>query len=190
MKIATVLGSPRKKGNTSKVLGWMEQALEQLGHRVDRINVVDHKVNGCKGCWTCKKSPDKPGCPQKDDAVGILYRLMDSDMVLYASPVYFWGPTAQIKALIDRHCSLVTGYATAQWQSLMEGRKIGLVVTCEDAEENNTEMLVATFKKLADYLKCEYWDTLVVPFTTTPDAMTDEIRQRAIAYANRSANVT
>jgi multimeric flavodoxin WrbA len=187
MNIATVLGSPRKKGNTSKVLGWVEEALEARGHRVERINVVDHKVNGCKGCWTCKKFTDKSGCPQKDDAVGILGRLMDSDMVLYASPVYFWGPTAQIKALIDRHCSLVAGYATPRWQSLMDGKKIGLVVTCEDAEENNTEMLVETFKKLADYLKCDYRGTLVVPFTTTPDALGDEIRQGAAVYAHRIA---
>jgi len=189
MNVATVLGSPRKRGNTNRVLGWVEEALAAAGHRVERINVVDHKINGCKGCWTCKKSSDKPGCPQKDDAVGILGRLMNSDMVLYASPVYFWGPTAQMKAFIDRHCSLVTGYSTAQWQSLMQGRKIGLVVTCEDAEENNTEMLVQTFLKLADYLKCDYLDALVVPFATTPDAMGDEIRQRAVAFAQRAVSM-
>ncbi len=189
MKITTVLGSPRKRGNTGKVLGWVEEALEAQGHEVRRIHVVDYKVNGCKGCWTCKKFPDKPGCPQKDDAVGILGRLMDSDMVLYASPVYFWGPTSQIKALMDRHASLVSGFGTAQWQSLMEGKKIGLVVTCEDAEENNTELLVETFKRLADYLKCDYRDTLVVPFTTTPEAMGDEIRQRAIAFAHRATGM-
>ncbi|MBI4964118.1 MAG: flavodoxin family protein [Desulfomonile tiedjei] len=185
MRIETVLGSPRKKGNTGKVLGWVEEALEARGHSVNRIQLVDHKINGCKGCWTCKKSKDKPGCPQKDDAVEILERLLDSDLVLYATPVYFWGPTAQIKAFVDRHCSLVTGYGTAQWQSLMAGKRIGLVVTCEDGIENNVDLLAEMFKRFADYLKCDHAGEIVIPFASKPDAMGDQARARAIAFANQ-----
>jgi len=185
MKITTVLGSPRKKGNTSAVLGWVADALEERGHRVDRIRLVDYKVNGCKGCWTCKKFTDHPGCPQKDDAVEILMRVIDADLVLYGTPVYFWGPTSQIKAFIDRHCSLVTGFGSPQWQSLMEGKRIGVVVTCEEGVENNADLLLETFKRLSNYLKCTHLGALVVPFATTPEALGDPVRARAIAFADQ-----
>jgi multimeric flavodoxin WrbA len=185
MRIATVLGSPRKKGNTNRVLEWTEQALTSQGHEVDRINLVDHTIKACKGCFTCKKSSDSPGCPQKDDALDILGRLMSSDMVVYASPIYFWGPTAQMKTFIDRHCCLVTGFGTPQWQSLLQGRYVGLLITCEDGVENNTDLTTELFKRLAMYLQCEHRGALVVEFSTTPDAMGEEVRNRAADFAHQ-----
>jgi multimeric flavodoxin WrbA len=183
MKVTTILGSPRKKGNTNKVLQWVEEALQASDHNVDRINLVDHKVNGCKGCFTCKKSTQSPGCPQKDDAVEIMGRLMASDAILYASPIYFWGPTAQMKTLIDRHCSLVTGYGTPQWQSLLTDKSLGLVVTCEDGLENNIDLMEELFKRFADYLKCNHTGTLVIPFTSKPEALGEEAREKACSFA-------
>jgi multimeric flavodoxin WrbA len=183
MNVSSILGSPRKKGNTGRVLGWVEEELERLDHRVSRIDLVDHRVNGCKGCFTCKRSADEPGCPQKDDGVGILNRLIDSDVILYASPNYMWGLTSQMKALIDRHCSLVTGYGTPDWHSLLDGKGIALVVTCEDAIEGNCDLMMLMFERLAGYLKCSHMGSLVIPHATTPDALSEEARERAATFA-------
>jgi multimeric flavodoxin WrbA len=185
MKVTSILGSPRKKGNTNRVLGWVEEELGRLDHRVNRIDVVDHNVNGCKGCSTCQTSENRPGCPQKDDAVGILRRLIDSDVVLYASPNYMWGLSSQMKALIDRHCCVVTGFATPSWQSLFDGKRVALVVTCGDAIENNCELMMQAFERFAAYLKSDYLGALVIPYTTTPDAMGDDVRERAMAFARK-----
>ncbi|MBI5568376.1 MAG: flavodoxin family protein [Desulfomonile tiedjei] len=185
MRIATILGSPRKKGNTNRVLGWIEEAVQRQGHQVNRINLVDHKINGCKGCFTCKKFTEKPGCPQNDDAVELLNGLISSDLILYASPIYFWGPTAQMKTFVDRHCSLVTGFGTPQWRSLVTGRRIGLVVTCEDGVGDNTELLDETFRRLAGYLGCDHAGTLVAPFMTSPDAIGGHVKEQAVAFAGK-----
>jgi multimeric flavodoxin WrbA len=185
MKVTSILGSPRKKGNTNKVLQWIEEALQEHDHGVDRINIVDHKVNGCKGCFTCKKSVDSPGCPQKDGGAEIMGRMMASDIILYASPIYFWGPTAQLKTLIDRHCCLVTGYGTPQWQSLVSDKRLGLVVTCEDGLENNIDLMEELFKRFVDYLKCYHAGTLVIPFATKPGALGAEAQEQAHAFARR-----
>lgn len=185
MRIASILGSPRKKGNTSQVIHWIEEELIARDHRVDRINVVDFKIKGCKGCFTCKKFTDRPGCPQKDDTPEVLSRVMAADVVLYGTPIYFWGPTAQMKTLIDRHCSLVTGYATPQWHSLVKGKALGLVLTCEDGVENNTELMTDMFGKFVDYLQCEHAGTLIVPFTSSPDALGEEARHNASSFARK-----
>lgn len=187
MKITTVLGSPRKKGNTNKVLRWVEETLQAQGHEVVRINISDYKVKGCKGCFTCKKSTDKPGCPQKDDAVKIIDRLMASDKILYGSPIYFWGPTSQMKVLIDRHCCLVTGFGTPQWHSLLQGKGLGLVITCEDAVENNVDLMEEMFRRFVGYLKCDHLGVLTIPFTTTPEALNEDVRQKAHAFARQIA---
>jgi multimeric flavodoxin WrbA len=183
MKIASILGSPRKKGNTSQVMQWIERELETQSHQADRINVVDFKIKGCKGCFTCKKFTDRPGCPQQDDTPEILSAVMASDIVLYGTPIYFWGPTAQMKTLIDRHCALVTGFATPQWHSLVKGKALGLVLTCEDGVENNTELMTDMFGRFVDYLQCHHAGTLIVPFTSTPDALAENVQEQARTFA-------
>lgn len=188
MKITSVLGSPRvKKGNTTKVLGWVEEELVGKGHQVERINVVNRKLKGCKECYTCQSIPDEPGCPQKDDAVSIFERFRASDALLYASPLFCWGYSAQIKPLIDRHFCLITGYGTRKWKSLIAGKRACLLVTCAGPVEGNAELLLEMFKRLMHYSKCTVAGTLVIPFATTADAMGDDIRQKAVKFARTLA---
>jgi multimeric flavodoxin WrbA len=65
MKIVSVLGSPRKKGNTARVLGWVEEELVAAGHEVDHLDIVDRTVNGCVECYTCQKNPTSPAVRRK-----------------------------------------------------------------------------------------------------------------------------
>jgi multimeric flavodoxin WrbA len=186
MRVTSVLGSPRpKKGNTATVLGWVEDELRAQGHDVDRINIIDKKVNGCKECYTCQGNPDEPGCPQEDDAKEIFERLMASDAMLLASPLFCWGFSSQIKPLIDRHFCLVTDYGTPKWKSLLEGKRAGLLVTCAGPIEENADLVVQMFQRLMDYAKISTPESLVIPFTTTPDAMGAEIKELAVKFAGR-----
>ena len=103
MQITTLLGSAKKKGNTATVLGWVEEELKSLGHDVERIYLNNKSINGCLGCAKCRENPAEIACVQKDDAVDIMEKMISSEVVLFASPIYFWGFSAQIKALIDRN---------------------------------------------------------------------------------------
>jgi NAD(P)H-dependent FMN reductase len=183
MKVVSVFGSPRKKGNTAKVLTWVEEALVDQGHEVDRINVTKYKVNGCVACYTCQSEPDRPGCPQKDDALEIFNQMIDADAIIYASPLFCWSWTAQIKPLIDRHFCLVTEAGGPAWKSLLEEKRIGLVMTAAGPMEENADVLVKQFDALVDYAKARVADHLVVPFCTTPDALGDEAKQQAVKFA-------
>ena len=100
MKVISILGGPRKKGNTANVLAWVEEELNSLGHEVDRVNVVDYKVNGCLSCYRCQEMPDVPGCVQRDDAVAIFERMIAADAVLFTSRI------ANSKCSIETNSSL------------------------------------------------------------------------------------
>ena len=106
MNVITVLGSPRRHGNTAAALTAFETLAGQT-HHVERINLPDFRVEGCLGCYACQRHPDQPGCAQRDDGNALLQRLLDADLIVYASPVYGWSYPAQAKALIDRHFCLV-----------------------------------------------------------------------------------
>ncbi len=171
MKVATIMGSPRKDGNTAKVLELFENLMAQNGHEVDRINIVDYEVRGCLGCQTCQTVRHKLGCRQKDDAVRIFKRLMAADVVIYASPLYTYSFPAQMKALIDRQNCLVKEYGTPECTALLEGKRTALLVTCGGPVEENADLIQEAFKRESQYQQMNVIGTYVIPGCTTPDAL-------------------
>lgn len=183
MQITTLLGSAKKKGNTSTVLRWAGGELKSIGHDVNRIYLNNKLINGCLGCAKCRENPDKIACVQKDDAIGIMEQMISSDVVLFASPVYFWGFTAQIKTLIDRCYSLVTNYHKPGHTSLMEGKRIGLLVTGADGYEQNAEGIFTAFDRIVDFLLARKTGELYVGECSVPAEIPEEIKNKAIALA-------
>ena len=183
MQIATLLGSARKKGNTATVLDWVEAELEKLGHSVDRIYLNNKTIGGCLGCGKCRTKPDQIGCVQKDDAIDIMTKMIASDAVIYCSPVYFWGYTAQIKRLIDRSYALVTNYHQPGHTSLMQGKRVGLLVTGADAYENNAEGLFDAFDRIADFLLAPKAGELYVGGCTLPEELPESVKAQAAELA-------
>ncbi|MDY7033853.1 MAG: flavodoxin family protein [Thermodesulfobacteriota bacterium] len=170
MKIATILGSPRKKGNTATVLGLFEEIMAKK-HDIDRINLMSSEVRGCLGCGDCQKEMNEPGCVQKDDAVSLFMQMMAADAVIYASPLYCWGFSSQMKALIDRHYCLVTGYGTSEYTSLINHKRVSLLVTCAGPEENNADLIQELFVRLSNFCNCNIIGKYVVPLCSSPDSL-------------------
>ena len=183
MRITTLLGSAKKKGNTATVLGWVEEDLKLRGHAVERIYLNNKSIGGCLGCAKCRENPAEIACVQKDDAIGILEQMISSEVVLFASPIYFWGFSAQIKALIDRSYSLVTNYHKPGHTSLMEGKRIGLLVTGADAYEDNAEGMFTAFDRIVEFLLARKSGELYVGGCSTPDRLPEKYRNQAFELA-------
>ena len=99
-KILVLAGSPRKNGNTDRLVGsFIEGA--RGNHTIEVISVSDYKVNPCIGCNACF-GREGHECFQKDDMALIYPKLKDAEVVIIASPVYFYGISAQLKAVVDR----------------------------------------------------------------------------------------
>ena len=183
MLITTLLGSAKKKGNTATVLGWVEEELKSMGHDVERIYLNNKSIRGCLGCAKCRENPDEIACVQNDDAIDIMEQMILSEVVLFASPVYFWGFSSQIKALIDRGYALVTNYHKPGHTSLMEGKRIGLLVTGAGAYEENAEDMFTAFNRIVDFLLARKSGELYVGECSIPADLPEEFKNKALELA-------
>lgn len=99
--IVILNGSPRIKGNTSMLCDAFMKGAKSAGHAIKRFDLQRMKINGCIGCMKGGKDPASP-CTQKDDMDLIYPAYIGADLVVLATPMYYWGFSSQLKAAFDR----------------------------------------------------------------------------------------
>lgn len=138
-KVLILSGSPRKGGNSDLLCDeFMRGALES-GNAVEKIRVAEKNIGYCRGCYYCKKSGGQ--CAIKDDMAEVLQKMIDADVLVLASPVYFYSIDAQLKAVIDR--------TVARWTEV-ENKEFYYVATCAEGENAACETTLACFRGYAD----------------------------------------
>ena len=100
MKVAILNGSPRI-GNTAAMVNAFAEGAKEAGHEVDILHVGKMKIGGCLACEYCH-SKGEGKCVQKDDMEKVMPAYKEADMIVYASPIYYFAMTAQLSAAIQR----------------------------------------------------------------------------------------
>ncbi|MBQ9290627.1 MAG: flavodoxin family protein [Clostridia bacterium] len=100
MKIAVLNGSPRV-GNTAAMVNAFAEGAREAGHEVEILHVGKMKINGCLACEYCH-GKGKGTCIQKDDMAKVMPAYKEADMIVFASPIYYFGMTAQLTSAIQR----------------------------------------------------------------------------------------
>ncbi len=100
MRVVILNGSPRKGANTEVMANAFADEARACGHDAEVVNVGLMDIHGCLGCQYC--FAHEGACVQKDDMAGVLEKLREADVVVFASPIYWFDITAQEKAAIDR----------------------------------------------------------------------------------------
>lgn len=98
-KVLILSASPRIGGNSDVLCNEFMRGAQEKGHRVEKIYVNQKKIGFCQACYSCKTTGK---CFQNDDMMDILEQLIDADVIVLSSPVYFYSMDAQLKTLIDR----------------------------------------------------------------------------------------
>ena len=138
-KVLILSGSPRKGGNSDLLCDeFMRGALES-GNEVEKIRVAERNVGYCRACYYCRNGGGK--CVIKDDMAEILQKMIDADVIVLASPVYFYSIDAQLKAVIDR--------TVARWLEVRD-KEFYYIATCADGEKESCETTLACFRGYAD----------------------------------------
>ena len=98
-KILIIQGGGRPNGNTDQLVKAFAKGAVDAGHDTESISLVKNEIKGCLGCNACRYG--KP-CIQKDDFNGIVPKIKEADLLVFASPLYFWTISSRIKAFIER----------------------------------------------------------------------------------------
>lgn len=137
MKIVSLLGSPRPKGNSTILANHFCEAAAKLGATIEVFALNKLKYRGCQACMTCKTKLDK--CVLKDDLSDVLEAVRAADLLVMATPVYYGDVSSQLKAFIDRTFSfLLPDYTTNSNPSrLAFGKKLVFIQTQGAPDENS-----------------------------------------------------
>lgn len=100
-KILILNGSPRRNGNTSALTTEFKRGAEESGNSVTEFQLSRMRINGCMGCWSGGKDPEHP-CSQRDDMEKIYPVYREADIVVLASPLYYWFISGFLKNAFDR----------------------------------------------------------------------------------------
>ncbi len=184
MQIMTILGSPRRQGNTAKVLGWIEEQFRGDGHEVDSANILDYKVQGCGECMACKKGTVEL-CSIGDDANALFRRMAAADVILVAAPVFCWGFPAQIKGLIDRMFCMMDFDGERAGAPRVVDKRMDLLLTGGGDEANNADLVIAGFRHLVESLTGRMARHLYVSGCTVPAKIGDDVKARAVKFARK-----
>ncbi len=143
MKNVLILaGSPRIGGNSDLLCDEFARGAREAGHKVTKINVVHHRVLPCIGCYYCNSHNGE--CNIRDDMPTILQKMVRADVLVLASPVYFYSISAQLKTVIDRTIS--------RWLEI-KNKEMYYIATCADKEKSSIETTLACFRGYADCIE-------------------------------------
>lgn len=185
MKVLTLHGGARKKGNTVTASNIIETELKSMGHDVESIFLFEQDIKACLACGKCKEKPESVSCIQKDDAGDILEKMADADLVLFTSPLYFWGLAGPLKTFIDRTFSLYIDYHKPTHSSLVDGQRQALLVTGGGPYENNAEPVFTAFNRLQNPHKAVKAGELYLGKCTSPDLIIKEHTEELKKFAKK-----
>lgn len=137
-KVLILSGSPRKGGNSDLLCDEFMRGAIEAGHEVEKIRVQEKEVAYCVACYACQNTGV---CAIKDDMAEIMQKMIDCDVMVLASPVYFYSIDAQLKAVIDR--------SVCRWTEV-KNKEMYYIMTAADGETASMDTTLACFRGYAD----------------------------------------
>jgi multimeric flavodoxin WrbA len=134
-KVLVLSSSPRRGGNSDLLCDQFISGAREEGNEVEKIFLRDKKINYCTGCGTCINR--KGICTQKDDMTEILEKMVATDVIVMATPVYFYTMCGQMKTLIDRTCARYTE---------ITGKDFYFIVTAADNSQPAMKRTIEEFR--------------------------------------------
>ena len=156
--IVILSGSPRKGGNTDRLVAAFTEGAESAGKKVTVFRVADMRIGACKGCNHCFE--EKGVCVQKDDMLPILETIKNATSLVLASPVYYHNVSAQLKTAIDRMYALIPVGNQLKTSALL--------MTCGAPHQEPADPAIAMYKGMCALGKREDAGIVVAPGLHAP----------------------
>jgi multimeric flavodoxin WrbA len=170
------VGSPRKGGNTDTLVDEILKGAKDAGATTEKVILDDLDINPCKACYSCRTNGR---CIQKDDMTGLYDKLREADVWVIGTPVYWWGPSAQLKAFIDRWFAM--SGSKEKKQKSFGGRRVVLAVAMGDTDPATGRHVIGMFTDALEYVGAEFFDSILAAGVYDPGEVKSntEIMQKA-----------
>lgn len=132
--ILIISGSPRKNGNSDILCDRFAKGAVESGHQVDKVFLASENIGYCRGCGVCNTTHK---CVQKDDMTEILDKMVNADVIVMATPVYFYTMDGQMKTFIDR---------TVPRYTEITDKDFYFIMTAADSEKSSLNRTIEAFR--------------------------------------------
>ena len=181
VRVLGVMGSPRLGGNTDVLLAEALRGAASVGAETLKVDLATRVIGPCNGCEGCHRTGE---CVVDDDMGGLLEEMFESDVWILGTPVYWWGPTAQMKAFIDRWYA---GWQTAEGRTKM-AKRVALISPFGDAEQSTARHIVGMLADSLAFLQADFAGQLLVTADRRGEVAGNETAMReAFALGERLA---
>ncbi len=150
------VGSPRKKGNTHLLVAKILEGAQAAGAATEIVFLNDLTIRECDGCLACWRGK---ACPKQDDMNGLYPKIAASDAIVFGTPVYWYGPTALMKGLVDRFVY----FNSPENRVKIRNKPAILAIPYEEEDPETADLVVAFFEKSLAYLEMTLLGQVVVP---------------------------
>ena len=137
-KVLIISGSPRKNGNSDTLCNEFMKGAEESGNQVEKIRLAEKKLNFCTGCGVCNTTHK---CVQKDDMEEMLNKMVEADVIVLATPTYFYGMSGQLKTFIDR--------TVPRYQEI-SNKDFYFIITSADGRKSSLDKIVESLRGFTD----------------------------------------
>lgn len=171
MKIIVLKGSKNQHGSSNMLADHFIRGAEEAGHTVGIIDAAHADIHPCTGCIHC--GYEGP-CVQKDDVVKFRRDILEADMMVFVTPLYYYGMSAQLKILIDRFCAFNSSIQRRHMKS-------AILTAAWNSDDWTFDALEAHYKTLVRYLNLEDMGMVLGKGCGTP-SMTQHSKYPGQAY--------
>ena len=152
MQVLGIIGSPRVGGNTDILVNEVLNGAEEAGASTEKVYLNKLEIKGCQACNSCYKTGH---CAQKDDMEPLLEKMEKSYLWILGTPIYWWGPTAQFKAFLDR-------WYHPKHQEF-KGKRVIMVIPLGGGHERYARHTVGLLEDVFNYLSIELVEKILAP---------------------------
>jgi multimeric flavodoxin WrbA len=170
-----IVGSPRKKGNTHILVSRILEGTEAEGATTDIVLLGKLKIRECDGCHACWKGKS---CAKRDDMNDLYLKIAESDVIVFGTPVYWYGPTALMKGFIDRFVY----FNCPENRAKVKGKSAAIAVPYEEENPETAKPVVTFFEKSLDYLEMDLVGKVIVPGVSDKGDVLQKEQALARAY--------
>jgi putative NADPH-quinone reductase len=182
-KVLGVVGSPRRGGNTDIMVDHALDGAREAGAAVEKVMLNDLNIAPCRACYAC----DSAGtCIQQDDMAALCEKMDACGVWVLGTPVYWWGPSAQMKVFMDRWFARASN---RDERDILSGRRVVLAVPLGDSDPRTARHVVGMFEDALAYVKSEIFEVVLAPGAYDMGDVRDmpEVLKKARAAGRRAA---